>query len=115
MKRVWGKSPQKYESSREVSDQPAPSAQVATIPPPISSQEVGIKKVCDAYQLNINMFTRLTGFSPRAVAHWAKGRTPSESTQRRLVELKRLFDALPRLCGSVALQPWLRMRCVPIR
>lgn len=53
-------------------------------------------------------FTRLAGFSPRAVAHWASGRTPGGSAQKRLTELTRLFDALSDLVDAEAIGEWLK-------
>src|SRR5437660_12440286 len=65
-----------------------------------------VKEVCDSYGVTQDTFTRLTGFSPRAVAHWAQGRKPSVSTERRLAELGRLFDALEKLIPNESIGPW---------
>ena len=67
-----------------------------------------VRQFCDAYAVTQDTFTRLTGFSPRAVANWAQGRKPSASTERRLIELKRLFTALERLVTKEAIGPWLK-------
>lgn len=69
---------------------------------------VGIKEFCASYGVTRDVFTRLAGFSPRAVAHWARGREPSASTARRLTELNRVFEALGRMVSSPAIGPWLR-------
>ncbi len=65
-----------------------------------------VRQFCDAYAMTQDTFTRLTGFSARAVANWAQGRKPSPSTQRRLTELKRLFTALEQLVAKEAIGPW---------
>lgn len=67
-----------------------------------------VKEFCDSYGVNQDMFTRLTGFSPRAVAHWAQGRKPSASTERRLAELGRLFEELEKFVASENIGPWLK-------
>ena len=69
---------------------------------------VGIKDFCATYAVTQDTFTRLTGFSPRAVAHWVQGRKPSGSTERRLTELKRIFAALEELVAQEAIGPWLK-------
>jgi hypothetical protein len=67
-----------------------------------------VRQFCDAYAVTQETFTRLTGFSPRAVANWTQGQKPSASTQRRLTELKRLFTALEQLVAKEAMGPWLK-------
>ena len=39
---------------------------------------------------------------------WAKGQSPSPSTQRRLAEINRLFIALGRVIKPDRLGPWLQ-------
>lgn len=67
-----------------------------------------VKDFCESYGVNQETFTRLTGFSPRAVAHWAQGRKPSASTQRRLSELGRLFEELEKLIAGEKIGLWLK-------
>ena len=67
-----------------------------------------VKDFCESYGVTQDTFTRLTGFSPRAVAHWANGEMPSASTQRRLTELNRLFAALSELINKEVIGPWLK-------
>lgn len=67
-----------------------------------------VKDFCDSYGVTQDTFTRLTGFSPRAVAHWAQGRKPSVSTERRFAELGRLFEALEEFVPNESLGPWLK-------
>jgi DNA-binding transcriptional regulator YiaG len=72
------------------------------------SESDHIKGFCDTYAVTHQTFTRLTGFSPRAVANWVKGQIPSSSTKRRLNELKRLFTAMENLVSEEAIGPWLK-------
>lgn len=67
-----------------------------------------VSQFCDAYAVTQDTFTRLTGFSPRAVANWAQGQKPSASTQRRLIEMNRLFTTLEQLVAKEAIGPWLK-------
>ncbi len=67
-----------------------------------------VKEFCDSYGVNQDTFTRLTGFSPRAVAHWTQGRKPSASTERRLAELGRMFDELEKFVAGEKIGPWLK-------
>jgi len=73
-----------------------------------SLRGLDVKEFCDSYGVNQDTFTRLTGFSPRAVAHWAQGRKPSASTERRLAELGRLFEELEKLIAGERIGPWLK-------
>jgi hypothetical protein len=67
-----------------------------------------IKGFCASYRVTLDTFTRLTGFSARAVANWVQGRNPSESTGRRLTELKRIFGVLEKLVSRETIGPWLK-------
>jgi DNA-binding transcriptional regulator YiaG len=73
-----------------------------------ASQFSGVKDFCATYGVSQDTFSRLAGFSPRAIANWAQGRKPSTSTERRLNELTRLFAALEKLVEPAAIGPWLK-------
>src|SRR6478736_6197389 len=73
-----------------------------------TKDEFSVRTFCDSFGVTQDSFTRLTGFSPRAVAHWASGRTPGGSAQKRLNELTRLFDALSDMVDSKAIGAWLK-------
>ena len=89
----------------------APSKAAAFLSTVASAKEnksAGVKEFCDTYGVTQDTFTRLAGFSPRAVANWAQGQKPSDSTARRLNELNRLFEALGKLVAPEAIGPWLK-------
>jgi DNA-binding transcriptional regulator YiaG len=67
-----------------------------------------VRTFCDAFGVTQESFTRLAGFSPRAVAHWVSGRTPSRSARQRFTELTRLFDALADMVDPKAIGEWLK-------
>ena len=90
---------------------PARSKARAGFPPAVKPagvmRDAGVNQFCMAYALPRDVFTRLAGFSPRAVANWVQGKRPSASTQRRLTELSRLFETLEKLVASEAIGSWL--------
>ena len=73
-----------------------------------TKDEFSVRTFCNSFGVTQDAFTRLTGFSPRAVAHWAGGRTPGGSAQKRLNELTRLFDTLSDMVDAKAIGEWLK-------
>ena len=71
-------------------------------------EEFSVRIFCDSFGVTQDSFTRLAGFSPRAVAHWASGRTPGGPAQKRMTELTRLFDALSDMVDAKAIGAWLK-------
>ena len=76
--------------------------------PPHQPTALELKEFCGSYDLTQEMLTRLTGFSLRAVANWAKGEKPSDSSRRRLNETNRIFAALDRLFNKETIAGWLK-------
>jgi len=68
---------------------------------------LNIKAFCMTYALPQQTFTRLTGFSSRAVSGWANGERRNPSTERRLAETQRLFTALAKLVKPEAVGAWV--------
>ena len=54
------------------------------------------------------LVVRLTGFSPRSVAKWSQGESPSPKQEKALVEMDRLLDGLARVMEPVQVGRWLR-------
>ena len=54
------------------------------------------------------LVVRLTGFSPRSVAKWSQGESPSPKQEKALVEMERLLDGLARVMEPVQVGRWLR-------
>ncbi len=96
----------KRDSSSEV--RPKAEAFLASLKTAALQTGDSVRQFCEAYGVTQDTFTRLTGFSQRAVANWAQGHKPSASTARRLAELKRLFSTLENLVAKEALGPWLK-------
>jgi DNA-binding transcriptional regulator YiaG len=59
-------------------------------------------------QLNQAVFARLLPVSVRSLATLESGTAPTEAVARRLIELKRLADALTEVMKKGALGPWLQ-------
>lgn len=81
---------------------------LSNIAKPAPGRFSSVKDFCDLYAVTQDTFTRLAGFSPRAVANWAQGQEPSTSTKRRLNELQRLFRALAEMVKAEGIGPWLK-------
>ena len=60
------------------------------------------------FGLQQQTLSRMTGFSPRAVADWAAGKTPSMPARRVFSEMDRLLDALSRLMKPRQVGRWLK-------
>lgn len=54
------------------------------------------------------LLVRLTGFSPRSVAKWSQGETPSPRQEVALVEMDRLLDGLARVMEPAQVGRWLK-------
>lgn len=52
-------------------------------------------------------FSRLTGFSERAIADWEKGKTVSEPGLRRIREIERLQERLAEVVAPESIPQWL--------
>jgi transcriptional regulator with XRE-family HTH domain len=53
------------------------------------------------------IFSRLTGFSERAIAGWEGGKPISEPGLRKLREIERLRDRLAEVVSAEAIPAWL--------
>ena len=57
--------------------------------------------------LSRKMFSRLAGFSERAIADWESGKPLSEPGLRRVKELDRLRERLSEIVNEEAIPTWL--------
>ena len=62
----------------------------------------------DTFHLPQPLLVRLTGFSPRSIAKWSHGETPSVKQEKALVEMDRLLDGLSRVMEPVQVGRWLK-------
>jgi transcriptional regulator with XRE-family HTH domain len=57
--------------------------------------------------LSRRQFSRLTGYSERAIVNWEKGRTPDEPALRRITEIERLQARLSQVIKPAFIAEWL--------
>ena len=62
----------------------------------------------DTFHLPQPLLVRLTGFSPRSVAKWSQGDSPSAKQEKALVEMDRLLDGLSRVMEPGQVGRWLK-------
>lgn len=62
----------------------------------------------EALGLSRKVFSRLTGFSERAIADWEAGKDFSEPTRQRMTEMQRLQQGLARVMKRELIADWLQ-------
>jgi len=67
-----------------------------------------VRNFSDRFGVRQDMLSRMTGFSVRAVAEWARGKEPSAPAKRAFAEVDRLLDALGRLMKPKEVGQWLK-------
>jgi antitoxin Xre/MbcA/ParS-like protein len=67
-----------------------------------------VREITDHFGIRQETLSRMTGFSPRAVAGWASGKEPSAPAKRAFHEMDRLLDALTRLMRPKEVGRWLK-------
>jgi helix-turn-helix protein len=71
------------------------------------AQPLSVSTVRGRLGLSRKMFSRLAGFSERAIADWESGRPVSEPGLRRIRELDRFRDRLSEVVAADAIPAWL--------
>jgi hypothetical protein len=67
-----------------------------------------LRDIAEKFGLRQDVLSRMTGFSVRAVAGWARGEKPSAPVRRALTEMDRLLDSLSRLMKPKEVGKWLK-------
>jgi hypothetical protein len=57
--------------------------------------------------VDLRTFSRLTGYSERAIAQWESGGALSASSRQRIAEVRRLQEALARVMKPSAIGKWI--------
>ena len=73
-----------------------------------SSRRMQVRELRADLGLSRRVFSRLTGFSERAVADWESGKALSEATRQRMIEMQRLQQGLARVMRSEYVGEWLQ-------
>ncbi len=72
-----------------------------------SSASVPVRDLRAGFGLSREKFSRLTGFSVRALAGWESGaQKPGEQARLRLTEMERLLASLSKVIRAVAVAEW---------
>jgi hypothetical protein len=59
-----------------------------------------IRSLRDDFGVTQNQMVRLSGYSPRSIASWAKGTSATKPASTKFTELSRLFSALAEMAES---------------
>src|SRR5258708_28613166 len=80
------------------------TSRVASVGPPALAW---VKAVREKMRLPRKVFSRLTGFSERAIADWESGKALSEPGMRRVKEIERFQQRLAEVIKEEAIPEWL--------
>src|ERR1700731_3036825 len=70
--------------------------------------EPDVRRLSSTYHLSNEVVSRVTGASPRTVSYWNSGLAPQRSSEQKIREVTRLFDALSDIIKAKAIGPWLQ-------
>jgi transcriptional regulator with XRE-family HTH domain len=90
-------------SKKKVAIDKIPIASTVVMPP----SPLSVNTVRGRLGLSRKLFSRLTGFSERAIADWESGKPVSEPGLRRVKELDRLRERLSEVVKEEAIPDWL--------
>ena len=74
---------------------------------PAPKREGIVARVRKELALSRRQFSRLTGYSERAIVNWERGRTPDEPALRRIKEIDRLRARLSQVMKPEFIAEWL--------
>lgn len=73
-----------------------------------NSSKLDVREIRTSFGLPRNVFSRLSHFSERAIADWETGQALSGQSRQRMIELKRLQEALTTVVKSDYVGQWLQ-------
>jgi transcriptional regulator with XRE-family HTH domain len=76
--------------------------------PVLVAGNLSVTDLRDELGLNRRLFSRLTGYSERAIAGWESGKELSEASRQRMVQIERLHQALARVIKPDFIAEWLQ-------
>jgi hypothetical protein len=89
------------------SNEKMPAKKVASSAAFRRASKVSVGMVRGQLGLSRKMFSRLAGFSERAIADWEAGKPVSEPGRRRIRELERFRERLSEVVAADAIPGWL--------
>lgn len=66
-----------------------------------------VAEIRAAFGVTQPVFSRMTGFSVRAVAAWERGRALSDAARQRMVEMQRLYEGLAGVMNAAYIATWI--------
>src|SRR5438067_13345947 len=91
----------------KAASRPAAKKAAARSPASRPAQPLSVSTVRGRLGLSRKLFSRLAGFSERAIADWEGGKPVSEPGLRRIKELDRFRDRLSEVVAADASPGWL--------
>ena len=73
-----------------------------------SAQAIDVRDIRRSLGLTRPIFSRLSHFSERAIADWEAGQLPSGQSRQRMIELRRLQQALSNVIQPDYVGEWLQ-------
>lgn len=67
-----------------------------------------VRSLRQRFGLSRKVFSRLSGYSERAIAEWETGKSLSDASRQRIVELERLQNGLLRIMKDDFVGEWLQ-------
>jgi DNA-binding transcriptional regulator YiaG len=84
------------------------SKMAASLPPKTQAKAVQVNTVRRLFGVSQEEFSRITGYSIRAIAGWEAGRKLSQAARQKLMETDRLRAVLAEIVPSSQLGMWMR-------
>lgn len=66
-----------------------------------------VAEIRAAFGVTQPVFSRMTGFSVRAIAAWERGAALSDAARQRMVEMQRLQEGLARVMNAAYIATWI--------
>lgn len=73
----------------------------------VVQKPISVSELRASLSLTRKLFSRLTGYSERAIAEWESGKEQSDSSRQRLIEIHRLQQALLGVMPGELIGDWL--------
>lgn len=95
------------ETGRKTRGRPMRKKTMAKMPVLVAGK-LSVTDLRDELGLNRRLFSRLTGYSERAIAGWESGKELSEASRQRMIQIERLHQALARVIKPDFIAEWLQ-------
>jgi transcriptional regulator with XRE-family HTH domain len=71
------------------------------------AKSVDAARLRKLFGLTRSQFSRMAGYSERAIAEWEAGKPPGDAGRQRIIELDRLRQGLARIMNDAFIGEWL--------